>query len=226
MNIFRQKLQRAMLQIDALSLRERALVMLGAFMVMFLVWDWILMSDIGSRSKRVSGEINVIQERMQQLNQAIASSAQVRGADPNAVLQSELLATRSRINKLDEILSEGSGSVIPPSAMAGVIEQVLRRQGRLKLVSAQSLPPQPVFDMPVATSGANEADDIGTVYRHGLELEVEGRYLDVLEYLRQLESLDWQFFWETVALESDKYPSNRVRIRVYSLNLEEGWLGV
>lgn len=225
MNI-RQKLQQAMLQVDALSLRERGMVMLAAFMVMFLVWDWILMSDIGSRSKRVSAEINTVQARMQQLNQAIATSAQVRGTDPNVVLQNELLATRTRITKLDEVLSAGSGSVIPPSEMARVIEQVLRRQGRLKLVSAHSLPPRPMFDTPVTGTDPEDPNGIGTVYRHGLELEVEGRYLDVLEYLRELESLDWQFFWETVALESNKYPSNRVRIRVYSLNLEEGWLGV
>lgn len=224
MNI-RQKLQRAMSQIDALSLRERAMVMLAAFMVMFLIWDWMLMGDVGSRSKRVSAEIDNVQERMQQLNQAIATSAQVRGTDPNVVLQNELLAMRARIAELDEILSAGSGSVIPPSEMAGVIEQVLRRQGRLKLVSAQSLPPRPLFETPLA-GAAGDGNGIGTVYRHGLELEVEGRYLDVLEYLRELESLDWQFFWETVALESGRYPSNRVRIRVYSLNLEEGWLGV
>lgn len=222
----RQKLQQGMSQIDALSLRERALVMLGAFMVMFLIWDGMLMSDIGGRSKRVTDEINATQERMQQLNQAIAASAQNRGADPNKILQDELQATRTKIDALDKTLSEGSASVIPPNEMARVIEQVLRRQGRLKLVSAQSLPPRPMFNTGAAESDAAGVNGIGTVYRHGLELEVEGRYLDVLEYLRELESLDWQFFWEAVELESGKYPVNRVRIRVYSLNLEEGWLGV
>lgn len=222
----RQKLQQRMLQIDTLSLRERALVMLGAFMVMFLIWDGLLMSDIGSRSKRVTDEIAGTQARMQQLNQAIATSAQTRGTDPNTRLQDELRATRASIEALDETLDEGSASVIPPSEMARVIEQVLRRQGRLKLLSAQSLPPRPMFETAIANPDDVGIAATGTVYRHGLELVVEGRYLDVLEYLRELESLDWQFFWETVELESGKYPANRVRIRVYSLNLEEGWLGV
>ena len=215
------KLRQLRNQVDALSLRERALLMAGAFMVMFLVWDWVLMSDISERSKATAEENRAIQERMAQLGNAITTAAQVRGSDPNVALQNELVAVRARIAALDEVLSARSGSVIPPREMARVIEQVLRRQGRLKLVSATSLPPSSVFETAdPATEGA------GTVYKHGLELEVEGRYLDVLEYLRELESLDWQFFWETVALESEDYPSNRVKIRVYTLNLEEGWLGV
>jgi len=219
---FREKGRQVLAQIDALSLRERALVMLGAFMVLFLAWDGLLMSDIGKRSKTLSADIDVTQNRMEQLNRSIASAAQARGTDPNIVLQNEIAATRARIAELDETLDARSGSIIPPNEMARVIEQVLRRQGRLKLVSARSLSPSPLFE-PVDTA---EGDAVGTVYKHGLELEVEGRYLDVLGYLRELESLDWKFFWETVALEGDTYPSNRVRIRVYSLNLEEGWLGV
>ncbi|MBW3566723.1 MAG: hypothetical protein KY410_01980 [Proteobacteria bacterium] len=208
------------LRIDALSLRERALVMLGAFMVLFLLWDWLLMADIGVRSKAMTNEIGVMQERTQQLNQLIAAAAR-RGGDPNVALQADIKAIRTRIAALDEMLDARAGNVIPPQAMAGVIEQVLVRQGRLELVSARSLPPSPLFE-----SAALEGDALGAVYKHGLELEVEGRYLDVLGYLRELESLDWQFFWEAVVLEGGDYPSNRVRIRVYSLNFEEGWLGV
>lgn len=208
------------LRIDALSLRERALLMLGAFMVLFLLWDWALMGDIGARSKAVTNEIDVMQDRMRQLNAVIASSAR-RGGDPNVALQSDIKATRTRIASLDQILDARAGNIIPPQAMAGVIEQVLVRQGRLKLVSARSLPPSPLFE-----TAASEDDALNAVYKHGLELEVEGRYLDVLGYLRELESLDWQFFWEAVVLEGIDYPSNRVRIRVYSLNFEEGWLGV
>lgn len=209
-------------QIDALSLRERALVMLGAVMVLFLAWDWLLMSGTSARSKAVSAEIEVIQQRTAQLNQSVTAAVQQRGSDPNAALEQTLSDVRARIETLNASLGANAGRVIPPQEMAGVLEEVLRRQGRLELVSVRSLPRVALFEQ--NPDGA--ADLPGAVYRHGLEMEVEGRYLDVLAYLKTLESLPWQFFWDTVALESTEYPSNRVRIRVYSLNLEEGWLGV
>lgn len=216
----RERFREAAARIDALSLRERALLMLGAFMVLFLLWDGLLMSDISRRSGAVNAEMDTIRTRVDQLNAAIAAASQTRGRDPNVALQAELEETRASIAELDEALAARSGQVISPREMARVLEEILRRQGRLKLISAESLPPRPLFEH------ADEAGLPGTVFRHGLAFEVEGRYLDVLAYLRELENLEWQFFWETVVLESERYPTNRVQIRIYSLNLEEGWLGV
>jgi len=211
--------QRTMARIDALSLRERALVVLGAFMVLFLLWDALLMRGIAERSEQLRGDIDTVQSRVQQLNQSIAAMAEARGGDPNIALQDELAALRTQLADIDAGLQARSGSVIPPAQMARVLEAVLARQGRLRLLAARSLAPEALFE-------ATVDEPAGTVYRHGFELEVEGRYLDVLEYLRALEALEWQFFWEALALQATEYPVNRVRIRVYSLNLEEGWLGV
>lgn len=215
------RLRQLAAQIDALTLRERALVMLGAVMVMFLLWDWLLVSGTGARSKALSAEIETIQQRTAQLNQSVTAAVQQRGSDPNDALEQTLTEIQARIETVNKSLGANAGRVIPPQEMAGVLEEVLRRQGNLELVSVRSLPRVALFEQ------KDEAADLpGAVYRHGLEMEVEGRYLDVLAYLKALESLPWQFFWDAVALESTEYPSNRVRIRVYSLNLEEGWLGV
>ncbi|HEX6929659.1 MAG TPA: hypothetical protein VF267_10435 [Gammaproteobacteria bacterium] len=218
----RQRVQQAMNQIDALSLRERAFVMLGAFMVLFLAWDSLLMSDIGARGKTLNADIEAIQGRMSQLGQAIANAAQNRTADPNTLLDDELAALKLRTAQVDGELAARARHVIPPREMANVLEEVLQRQKRLELLRVESLPPEPLFQD--AADGDENAP--AAVYRHGLELEVRGSYMNVLAYLREIESLEWQFFWEAVTLESGKYPENRVRIRVYSLNLEEGWLGV
>lgn len=208
-------------RIDELSLRERAMLLLGAFMVLFLLWDTFLMSDIETERKAIANDIDVIQGRVGQLNEAIAAASRTSGRDPNEVLNERLGETRARIADLDEELAEHAGQIVPPREMAKVLEEILRRQGRLKLVSAESLAPSRVFE-----DVTEEGELPGAVYRHGLAFEVEGRYLDVLDYLQELESLDWQFFWDAVQLESEDYPTNRVRIRIYTLNLEEGWLGV
>lgn len=220
--MLRKRMRQVAEQVDALSLRERGLLMLGAFMVLFLVWDWMLMAEISARGKAVNAEIETARRGIHTLNQAIARTAREARSDPNAELQQRLDAARERVTALDEELAARTGQVIPPSKMAGVLENLLRRQGKLTLLNLHSMPPEALFMTPEDAAGELP----GAVYRHGLELEVEGRYLDVLDYLQALESLQWKFFWEAVELESDAYPQNRVRIRIYSLNLEEGWLGV
>lgn len=221
---FRKRIRQVQAQIDALSLRERALLLGGVFMVMFLFWDWLLMADIGRQSTLVNTEIRQVQDRMSQLSGTITSAARTRGADPNAVLQEELQRLRSDIALLDEKLGERNSAIISPGEMAKVLENVLARHGRLKLIGVRSLERTTLFE----ATGSQAGDPAlpGNVYRQGLELEVEGRYLDVLAYLRELEGLQSQFFWERLVLDSRQYPVNRVRIVVYSLNLEEGWLGV
>lgn len=219
---FRQRGQQLLAQVDALSLRERGMLMIGAFMVLFLLWDWMLMDDISRRGKAVNAEIETTRAGIERLNRAVAAAAQSRGGDPNAALQAQIATSREQLAVLDAELAARAGQVIPPEQMAGVLQDMLRRQGRLKLIRVASLPPEALF----ARTADNGEELPGAVYRHGLEFEVEGRYLDILAYLREMEALESQFFWEALELESDRYPLNRVSIRVYSLNLEEGWLGV
>lgn len=218
----RQRMQQLTAQIDALSLRERAILMLGAFMVLFLLWDRMLMADITRRGAAVNAEIVAMRTDIGRLNTAIANVAHARGDDPDAVLRAQIDAARRDIARIDNALAERAGQVIPPGEMADVLQEILQRQQRLKLVSMTSLPPEALL----TADEEREAGLNGSIYRHGLEFEIEGRYLDVLGYLRELESLQWQFSWDALELESIEYPVNRVRIRVHSLNLEEGWLGV
>lgn len=221
---FRNRIRQVQTQIDALTLRERALLLGGVFMVMFLFWDWMLMSDITRQSKAVNAHISQVQERMTQLSETIAAAARTRGGDPNTLLQDELQRLRSDIAVLDEKLGERNSAIISPAEMAKVLENVLEKHGRLRMIAVRSLERTTLFEAATGLEGGSELP--GNVYRQGLELEVEGRYLDVLAYLRELEGLSSQFFWERLVLESKDYPINRVRIVVYSLNLEEGWLGV
>jgi MSHA biogenesis protein MshJ len=64
------------------------------------------------------------------------------------------------------------------------------------------------------------------VYLHGLEMEFEGDYFSVLHYVHRLESLKWRFGWSSLAIRMEDYPVSKVRIRLETLSLTEGWIGV
>jgi len=64
------------------------------------------------------------------------------------------------------------------------------------------------------------------LYRHGMRATFEGAYLDILDYLRALEALPWRFLWGEVSLEVPRYPIARVTLTVYSLSLDDAWIGI
>ena len=57
-------------------------------------------------------------------------------------------------------------------------------------------------------------------------LELEGSYLDCLAYLTEVERLPWQIYWHSIQLDSQNPPRNRIVIELYTLSLEEDWIGV
>jgi MSHA biogenesis protein MshJ len=63
-------------------------------------------------------------------------------------------------------------------------------------------------------------------YLHPVELVIEGRYLDIVAYLRALEGLPWRFYWRVLQLETKTYPLNRVRIELSTVSLDKEWIGV
>jgi MSHA biogenesis protein MshJ len=64
------------------------------------------------------------------------------------------------------------------------------------------------------------------VYKHGLELTVEGSYLDLLAYQLRLENLPWRMFFARTSVNSLDYPKVFMTITLYTLSLEEAWLVV
>ena len=64
------------------------------------------------------------------------------------------------------------------------------------------------------------------LYRHGLRVEFFGGYLETIAYLRALESLQSRFLWEALAFDVEQYPRSRVAITVYSLSLDDAWIGI
>jgi MSHA biogenesis protein MshJ len=68
------------------------------------------------------------------------------------------------------------------------------------------------------------ASDEGTIYKHGVEITVQGGYLDMLNYMNELESMPWQVFWGKAKLNADEYRQATLVLTLYTLSLDKKWL--
>ena len=64
------------------------------------------------------------------------------------------------------------------------------------------------------------------IYKHGVEITVQGTYLDLLAYLAELERLPWRMYWGNLDLKVDEYPQSTLVLTLYTLSLDKAWLAI
>jgi len=202
------------LRFKKLTARERALVLGAALAIVLVIWNVTLMEPLEARRNALQQELATLQETMGAAADAVEAA---QAADPLSVAFARKRALQSELDQLNARLEKEAAGLIEPRHMAEVIHRVLARKPGVTLVSMKNLAAQSLAKDPTQANGP---------YIHPIELIVEGNYLDVLAYLRALESLPYRFYWRALELKSMEYPINRVRIELGTLSTEREWIGI
>lgn len=232
-------------RIDALELRERALLFVALLGVLAVLWQVLLFTPLDSARERLELRVGELHAEITNLERETASLVRTRSQDPDVAAREHLARLRAERERLDGALQEVTAHLVPPERMAGLLEEVLTRETRLKLVRLEGLGAAPVLDAARRAAGADAAPAAArqrpvaaqqaapaapgpavALYRHGLRIDFEGGYLETLDYLRALEALDQQFLWDSVEFRVEAYPRATVSIILHSLSLDDDWIGV
>lgn len=207
-------------RVDALTLRERILMLLALLVVFGVLWDSLLMRPLDRSRQRRQDEVASLRAEVERLNLSIEELA---GQDQNAAdggLHQQIEVARTGVSDVDKQLGGLTQGLIAPEEMVEVLKQVLARTAPLELISLRSLPAQPLSELMPGEALPSQ------VFRHGVELELEGGYLDLVAFLRALDALPWRFYWQDLELEVLDHPRLHVRLTAHTLGREEAWIGV
>lgn len=226
-------------RIDAMSLRERALVFLMATAVLIALLNSLLIDPLGAKQASLAKQMKRDLEKMSTIHAQVLSLVQARSGDGDAVKSARLGILKQEITKSDEVLRSMQKRLVQPDRMVGLLEDILRREGQLQLVSVKTLPVSNILDggeskgkptsapagekkeaAPAAMSGSP------LVYKHGVELVVKGSYADLTHYLTRLEGLPWQMFWGKAELKVEEYPKSTLTLTLFTLSLDKTWLRI
>jgi len=64
------------------------------------------------------------------------------------------------------------------------------------------------------------------LYRHGVQIVVEGSYLDMVAYMQALEAMPEQLFWGKATLNAQQYPKATLSLTLYTLSLDQKWIAL
>ena len=213
--------------IDALSLRERAAILLAIIVAIFVLWHEVMLSPLDKSATALQIKVKKQTKDLERVRAQQKLILQRASVDPDAETRSDIDALKTAMTALDKRLREMTVNLVEPARMAQVLEDVLTRNTDLKLVRVEVLEPRPLNEPAKGDKADSDTNNkLPDVYKHALQIEFEGSYLSTLEYMRQIEGLSQQFYWGSINFVVDQFPTARITITVNTLSLSEEWIGV
>jgi MSHA biogenesis protein MshJ len=238
----KQTWQKLALRIDALSLRERVIVFAMAALVLISLINVALLDPQFAKQKQMSQQIKQEQTQIATIQAEIQQKVKLREVDPDAANLMRLQMLRQQSAQMQASLRDMQNALVSPDKMARLLEDIVKQNGQLRLMSLKTLP---VTSLNEAIAGPKTAGENATettpaaakdknenktaadeVYRHGVELTVQGGYLDMMHYMAALEAMPWQLFWGSAKLNVDDYPKTTLTLTLFTLSLDKKWLNL
>jgi MSHA biogenesis protein MshJ len=206
-------------RIDAMSIRERALIFITLLVALYLLAVNVLFGPVNAVKDRLQQQVSQKRQETQALEAQIQT---LLAAGDDTVKRNKLATLQENLKTMDAELVRVTAGLVPPKEMARLIEQMLLKNRGLQVMKMESLPATPLLEASTASGIVS-----GTmVYKHGMQIKLKGGYLDILRYLKTLEGLPWKVFWGKVSLKTDKYPDSEVSLLIYTLSTHEAWIGL
>ncbi|MBC7456168.1 MAG: type II secretion system protein M [Massilia sp.] len=221
-------------RIDALTLRERAMLFAGAAGVLIFMVFFFALNPNYARQRNMLQEMAQQQDKIAVVEVEIAQTIEAHTIDPDAADRARLAKIRTDAQSLSASLTDMQAGMVAPERMTAMLEQIVRAHRGLRLKSLRTLgerAPDTAAAVlagaatPVAPAAAPGDPVIAELlHRHGVELVVQGSYGDLVSYMAALENMQGRIFWGSAELKVDSWPDATLSLTVYTINLDKKWL--
>ena len=211
--------------LDVLSKRDQIALFVIFIVVVLAIWFKLIYLPLSENIIAMEQDITQKTTDAENLQAKMTALKKNMNEDPDAENRQLLNSYLKENTVLDKALARTSVQIITPQEMSALLEQLLKSQAGLKFVSLKNKAATPEF---VESKDELEAavNNVNTIYRHSVVLQMEGSYHNAMSYLKKLEQLPWQFFWHDVEIETSGYPNALITLEVYTLGFREGLIGV
>lgn len=211
----------------AFSRRERLLVALAVVFGPLLIGYSLFVDPQNARLKAMENTLAGEGANVARLQVEEASLQQQLSIDPDAGRKADLAALGAERDRLDEQLRQFSAVLVRPEQMNGLLESMLARHAGLRVLGLKTLAPQSVLALENVRDGdAKPAERSFDLYRHGVEIRLEGSYGQLQAYLSQLEKLQQKLLWGPLKYQVIDYPRAELTLTVYTLSPDRTWLAL
>lgn len=210
----------------AFSARERILVVAVVVALLYAVADLTWFSPQQAAAKRLQDQVKLQAGQLESMAKAVAELAKNRPAAPTQQ-QIDREALIQPVRDAEALVTRASADLRP----GDVIRTLSNAAPGVRLAGLKTLPSQVVFDpstiIPArpasaasATAVASLAPPFPRLYRHRVEVAVQGPYPAVAGYMQALEKSLQGVLWESLRMEA-KYPETTMRFTLGILSTQQ-----
>ncbi len=214
--VFRQYIAKIEEQVNARTLRERALLLISVVMLIFVLWRNSIFNYLSASTdqlvankERLAVQIHALQGQIANLSEAIKNDSTTMLEQKLKDIVTKNISLKDKINQ--SILSiENSGNMI------AVLKSLVSQEAHIKLNRIESVEERPLF---------SEKSEV-YLYNKGIKIELEGDYLSTVHFLEKLENADINILWDSLMYEVTQYPIAKISIEIHTISTQKGWLHV
>jgi MSHA biogenesis protein MshJ len=223
---------------DQRQQRERLLMIAAAAALALMAADSVWLGPALKAYKAAHGRQVVAQVALQTAQSDLARLSDQDSQAARARL-AELASWRQRLRDGDMALRRHEDTLVGADRMVELLEHLLARHGEVRVRAMRSLGRSdllaPVPGTAAAPGQASTAEAkpgapaiaaAPSLYRHGVELVLEGGFADLLSYLQAMEALPQRVLWGSVSLKVEQHPKSVLTLRVYTISRERHWLEI
>lgn len=214
---------------NAYSQRERALLAAAAVGGVLMIGFTLFVDPNLSRAKVANRLADTQKSDLRNVEAQLGSLKAQMQVDPDAGRKAELAKLKAELARIESAVRNLEGGLVPPAQMNAVLERLLAGNTNLRLMSLKSLPPVNLAETgkpaDAAKGAAGSSNALG-LYKHGVEIRLEGGYSDLHAWLTQLESTQQKILWGDVRLQVVEHPRAVMVLTIFTLSTDKAWLAI
>lgn len=192
-------------RINALSLRERVMLFASVVFVMVALADTLVWSPAAAKRKALVVEQTAAANDLDTLRQRLADASSTSQPDsPRGQMLAKIAQARAELQAVDRQVNENLGDGKRLANLPDLIDQVLRRHERLTLTHLLTTNDRPT-DKAADNKSANKSAESALRWQ-AVDLGVSGGYLDLLQYLADLEHALPELRWGPMQINTKQMP--------------------
>jgi MSHA biogenesis protein MshJ len=194
--------------------RERWLGIVVALCAVVAALDVAMLAPQRVESRQLARALDAAQSRLQQV-QALAAQ---QASEGETELRQRRASLEQRRASAMQVVGDAQVDLIAPQEMTRQLEAILVRHPTLRIMGMNTSSPKPLVD------NAGGSSSHAALFQHGLEVQIEGPYLDLLGYLDALERAPYRLYWRELEIKVGTTGLPVTRLLFYTLSRESAWL--
>ncbi len=227
------QLQRLGKNLEVRKPAEKVLILGALCAAIVMVWLTFGFDPIRADIEAAETQVNSATRQIAAQRTAFANMQAQSDEDPNQFALERIEVLNRQQELIDSEINSLAGDLVTPNEMTTMLTSVLERQAGLELVSFRNVDATPLTSGVTANvsgnteGGALQASQLGgQVFSHGLIIEFQGDFFSTLSYLRYLEDLSGNFFWDSLSFRIQQWPTASVTLQIHTLSTDRGFIGV